>query len=55
MTSVCLECEGEIKPSDDVKVNEVVECGECGIELEVLSVNPLTLTIAPEIEEDWGE
>ncbi|MEU5690229.1 lysine biosynthesis protein LysW [Actinosynnema sp. NPDC020468] len=55
MTAVCLECEGEIRPADDVQVNEVIECGECNVELEVLSVRPLTLALAPEVEEDWGE
>ena len=36
-------------------VGEIIECEECGVELEVVSVNPLKLELAPEVEEDWGE
>jgi alpha-aminoadipate carrier protein LysW len=28
---------------------------DCGAELEVVSLNPLVLELAPEEEEDWGE
>ncbi|MBE9507737.1 MAG: lysine biosynthesis protein LysW, partial [Chloroflexi bacterium] len=28
---------------------------DCGIELEVMSLEPITLELAPEVEEDWGE
>lgn len=34
---------------------EIVDCPDCGVELEVVKVNPLTLELAPEEEEDWGE
>ena len=34
---------------------EVVPCGDCGIELEVVGIDPLTVEQAPEVEEDWGE
>ena len=30
-------------------------CPDCGAELEVLSVAPLELALAPEIQDDWGE
>jgi alpha-aminoadipate carrier protein LysW len=36
-------------------IGEIVECPECGAELEVVNNNPVTLALAPEVEEDWGE
>ena len=39
----------------DVMQNEIVQCGECGADLEVVEVEPVTLELAPEEDEDWGE
>ena len=50
----CPECFGEIELSD-VMQNEIVQCAECGADLEVISIEPLKLELAPEEEEDWGE
>ena len=30
-------------------------CPDCGAELEITSLDPLTVELAPEVEEDWGE
>ena len=54
-TIECLECAGSVPVADDVMLGEVVECEECGAELEVVQLDPLTVELAPEIEEDWGE
>ena len=54
MKAVCPECGAEFAV-DDVVEGEIVSCPECGVELEVLSLEPLTLDLAPEEEEDWGE
>jgi alpha-aminoadipate carrier protein LysW len=54
-TVICVECDGEVELADDVIVGEIVECPDCGVELEVTSVSPLTIELAPEVEEDWGE
>jgi alpha-aminoadipate carrier protein LysW len=51
----CPECAAEISLPDDVMEGEIVQCGECGAELEVVDLDPLTLDLAPEEEEDWGE
>jgi len=32
-----------------------VICPDCGVELEVMGLDPLVLDLAPEEEEDWGE
>jgi alpha-aminoadipate carrier protein LysW len=55
MTGRCIECDAEVQLSADVVEGEIVECRECGVELEVVSVAPLALDRAPEEEEDWGE
>ena len=51
----CLECEGEIALESDIEQNEIVVCPDCGVDLEVLSVQPLEIDLAPMEEEDWGE
>ncbi len=50
----CPECGAEIELGD-VRKGEIVDCPDCGVELEVVSVEPLTLDLAPDEEEDWGE
>ena len=51
----CPICEAEVEVSDDAIVGEIVECPDCGSELEVKSLDPLAVEEAPEVEEDWGE
>ena len=51
----CVECGAEVDLADDVEVGEIVDCGTCGSELEVVEVDPVVLELAPELEEDWGE
>jgi len=51
----CPECGGSVNFSANVIVGEIVECPDCGVELEVTSTSPLTIDLAPEVEEDWGE
>ena len=36
-------------------LGEIAQCPDCGVELEVLSAEPLALGLAPQVEEDWGE
>lgn len=45
----------EIEIPADVEVGEIVDSPATGAELEVISVDPVTLEEAPELEEDWGE
>ena len=54
MSAACPECAALIELAD-VMEGEIVDCPECGVELEVLTLDPLTLGLAPEEEEDWGE
>jgi alpha-aminoadipate carrier protein LysW len=50
----CPECFAEV-PLTDVMQNEITQCPGCGAELEIASLSPLTLSLAPQEEEDWGE
>ncbi len=54
-TPLCPECYAEVPIPSDVMENELVSCPDCGAELEIISLNPLELDLAPEVEEDWGE
>lgn len=51
----CPECGAQINLPPDTEEGEIITCLDCGVELEVLSLNPPTLELAPEVEEDWGE
>ena len=54
-TNICVECGAGVPLPEDVMENEILHCPDCGVELEVISLEPLTLSLAPEVEEDWGE
>jgi alpha-aminoadipate/glutamate carrier protein LysW len=50
----CPECLAEVTLTD-VMQHEITQCPGCGIELEIAALSPLTLAVAPQEEEDWGE
>lgn len=50
----CTECEGPLNVTPSL-VGEILDCDDCGAELEVTALHPPTVALAPEIEEDWGE
>ena len=51
----CPECGAQIELPADAEAGEILDCGDCGVELEVMSTAPVVLELAPEEEEDWGE
>lgn len=55
LTTPCPECEGDVLIPADAMANELIACPDCGVELEIISLEPLTVDLAPEVEEDWGE
>ena len=55
MTLTCPECEGAVQLVQAPRLSEITNCPDCSVELEVISLEPLTIAQAPEIEEDWGE
>jgi alpha-aminoadipate carrier protein LysW len=52
--AICPECEGTLILLDPMQ-GEIVPCPSCGADLEVITLEPLHLELAPEEEEDWGE
>ena len=54
-TAECPECAGSVQFGGKTMKGEIVTCPDCGAELEVTAVNPITLELAPKEEEDWGE
>lgn len=55
MALACPECESTMSLPAEMRLSELVECSECRVELEVVTLEPVLLALAPEIEEDWGE
>ncbi|WP_456409547.1 lysine biosynthesis protein LysW [Oceanithermus sp.] len=54
MTATCPEC-GATLTLESPELGELLICDDCGAELEVVSVEPLKVELAPEEAEDWGE
>jgi alpha-aminoadipate/glutamate carrier protein LysW len=49
----CPECEAEIE-LDEVEKGDLVDCPECGANLEVIGTSPVELELAPgDDEEEW--
>ena len=55
ITSECPECAGAIPFAGNTLKGEIVTCPDCGAELEVTGIGPITLDLAPQEQEDWGE
>ncbi|WP_433946742.1 lysine biosynthesis protein LysW [Paenibacillus sp. SN-8-1] len=52
----CLVCKSEIEVEERATTGEIVECDSCGQEHEVqVEASRVTIALAPEIEETWGE
>ncbi|MFN7337626.1 MAG: lysine biosynthesis protein LysW [Phycisphaerales bacterium] len=51
----CPECDAPVGFTRRPLAGEVCRCTQCSAELEVTSISPLTLALAPEVREDWGE
>ncbi|MGQ9907790.1 MAG: lysine biosynthesis protein LysW [Candidatus Flexifilum sp.] len=53
--SPCPECSADVVIPADAMQNELISCPDCGAELEIISLDPPQLDLAPIVEEDWGE
>lgn len=51
----CIECGASLTLPNNVMQGEILPCPDCGAELEIISLNPLTVDLAPMEMEDWGE
>lgn len=52
---ICPECEAEITLDASAEIGEIIVCPDCGVDLEVVSLNPAKVEVAPMEQEDWGE
>jgi len=52
MNATCPECEAQIALADGTVEGEIITCPDCAAELEVMSVDPPELALAPEVGED---
>jgi alpha-aminoadipate carrier protein LysW len=53
--ATCPECAANVAFTRPPLQGEVIRCRECTAELEVTGTAPIQLTLAPQVEEDWGE
>ena len=51
----CPECEANIGLEVSVETGEILVCPDCGVDLEVIGLNPAKDELAPKEQEDWGE
>ena len=54
-TPDCPECEAKIVLDGSCIAGEIIVCPDCGADLEVISLNPPVVALAPMEQEDWGE
>ncbi len=53
--TACPVCDASVDVPAESRISEIMECADCGGELEVVTIDPMMLALAPEVEEDWGE
>jgi len=54
-TIECVECGADVIVAADAMEGEILTCPDCGTELEIISLDPLEIDLAPMEMEDWGE
>jgi alpha-aminoadipate carrier protein LysW len=47
-TGTCPECEGDVHVDIEADKGEIVDCDECGVQLEVVGLDPVELDIVEE-------
>ena len=55
MGALCVECDAELNVGPRARVGQHAICPNCGIELEVISVNPMEVDIAYDDGEEWDD
>ena len=55
LSGQCPVCDTEVELEQDTVEGELITCPDCGVELEVVNLDPVELAEAPQEEEDWGE
>ncbi|RZU41872.1 hypothetical protein [Edaphobacter modestus] len=52
MATLCPECDNPLDFDDELDEGETIQCDECGMELEVVSTDPLQLAPVEEARYD---
>ena len=55
LTAECPVCGTDVELPEGTVQGELITCPDCGVELEVISLDPPQIEEAPQEEEDWGE
>ncbi len=51
----CPVCDARVPLGQSIVLSELVRCRDCGSDLEVTALDPVSLAEAPTEEEDWGQ
>ena len=51
----CVVCGVELTLPANPEKGELLDCRDCGTELEITGTDPIQVQQAPEEQEDWGE
>ena len=51
----CVECGAAVNIPSGAMKGEIIDCPECGIELEIVNPQTNELRVAEVAGEDWGE
>lgn len=55
MSVACPDCDADVVVADNDEVDDLISCDECGSELVITSLNPVTVDLAGEEEYDDDE
>lgn len=48
MTTNCLDCQATVSVFAGIEVGEIIECQNCGAEMEVINLKPLEVELIEE-------
>ena len=51
-TGTCPECEAEVHVETDADKGETVDCDDCGLQLEIVGLDPVELDVVEEEVDD---
>lgn len=45
---ICKDCDEPVELKKEIEVGEIVECQNCGAEMEIISIEPLEISLIEE-------
>ena len=51
----CPECNGDVTLGANAVEGGIVACPDCNVDLEIVSLDPAKVDVAPMRSEDWGD